>query len=165
MTSDRSPTTWPNNFSAYIRQLYRWNQASLACFPRQPTQGSHQGTYLTSYLTKTANLTLACSLTPREFNPDFLLIYPYMCNYIVFIFIQHLNHTFSIMDSDHLVIQSWAIHSKVITFSTSCLYYGAGDVLDEYPYIHMSSIQNDIDINNIIFYHSHELWWAVRRQG
>lgn len=43
--------------------------------------------------------------------------------------------------------------------------YGAGDMIDKHPFMYMSSIQNDIDINNIIFNHFHEQWRAVRRQG
>ena len=40
----------------------------------------------------------------------------------------------------------------------------AANVIDENTYVHMFSILNIANINNIIFYLSHELWRVVRRK-
>ena len=80
-----------------------------------------------------------------------------MCHYIVFIFLQHrrqIDLEFSSLTYSTMSYKLWGGYF----FPPHAPIYGAGDVSDENPSIHMSSIQNDIDTYNIIFL---SLPWAM----
>ena len=113
---------------------------------------------------KNTNLTLACSLKPRESNPIYTHLYLHMQLYCLY-----FHPTSKPWPFDHILgslsyltmrYKLWDCYFPPPHAPT----YSAG-VTDEIPSIHMSSIQNDIDINNVIFYHSHELLRVTRRQG